>query len=216
MKLRNPHGKADYTSEWNGDWADDSEQWTEKAKASLNYEPNDQVDGVFWMSNNNFLNNFKYIYVCRELTAKLGWHSASINSSWRGPSSAGFPGKVRNVPQFKITVHTPCPGYIALMQKDDSGSSFKGKNFIGWMLGKCEGKLMTKIDKRQIMCKAGISDLKMLSSAVEFDESLSYPYSFTVVCGSRKPGSEGEGDFELTVYSRDPKIKIEKLNHHDQ
>ncbi len=39
--LRNPHGKADYTNEWTGDWADDSEKWTQKAKATLNYTPNE-------------------------------------------------------------------------------------------------------------------------------------------------------------------------------
>ena len=80
LQLRNPHGKSAHTSEWNGDWADDSEKWTAKAKASLNYTPNDQVDGVFWMPNSDFLNNFKYIYICRELTVKAGWHCQSIDS----------------------------------------------------------------------------------------------------------------------------------------
>jgi len=51
-----------------------------------------------------------------------------------------------------------------LTQKGAStGSSFKGKNFIGWMVAKLQGKIMTKLDKRTLMTKAGISDLKMLS-----------------------------------------------------
>lgn len=185
INLRNPHGRANYTSEWNGDWADDSPNWDQKAKASLRYTPNDQVDGIFWMNNSDFLNNFKYIYICRELTVKAGWHMCSIDSKWFGPSSAGFPGKLRSVPQFKLTVSQPCSAYISMTQKGDSGSSFKGKNFIGWMVSRMNGKLMTKIDKRALITKAGISDLKLLSQEIEFDEKVSYPYSFTVVCGSR-------------------------------
>lgn len=67
LHMRNPHGKADETKEWNGDWADDSSKWTVKAKAQLNYVK-DKNDGMFWMSNLDFLKNFKYIYYCRELT----------------------------------------------------------------------------------------------------------------------------------------------------
>lgn len=84
------------------------------------------------------------------------------------------------------------------------------------MVARMQGKIMAKLDKRSLMTKAGISDLKILSQEIEFDEKVSYPYSFTVVCGSRYPGEKGEGEFELKVYARDPRIKIEKLNHHDQ
>ena len=165
------------------------------------------------MANNDFLHNFKYIYLCRELTERAGWFNSQITSSWSGPSSAGFPGKLRQVPQFKLTITHPGPGFISLVQKGDSGSSFKGKNFIGWMIARQQGKIMTKIDKGAIMKKAGISDLKLLSSDVEFDENLSYPYSFTIVCGSKNAGPQGEGEFELKVYSRDKNMKLEKLNH---
>lgn len=99
------------------------------------------------MSNSDFLNNFKYIYLCRELNARAGWSTKSIEGQWKGASSAGFPGKLRQVPQFKLTLHQPCPGYISLTQKGGSGSSFQGKNFIGWMVSRDQGKLMTKIDK---------------------------------------------------------------------
>jgi len=32
VQLRNPHGATYATSEWDGDWADDSDKWTNKAK----------------------------------------------------------------------------------------------------------------------------------------------------------------------------------------
>lgn len=215
LMCRNPHGRADYTKEWIGDWADDSEQWTAKAKAELKYTPNDEVDGIFWMNNSDFLSQFKYVYVCRELTEKKGWYMKAIASGWKGSSSAGFPGKLRQVPQFKLTIHAPCSGYISLTQMDDSGSSFKGKNFVGWMVSREQGKVMPKLNKRNLITKAGISDLKILSSEIEFDEKVSYPYSFTIICGSLKAGPAGEGNFELKVYTRDAKMKLEKLNHNE-
>lgn len=214
VKLRNPHGKASYTREWTGDWADESPLWTMKARATLNYYPSQQVDGIFWMSNVDFINNFKYIYLCRELSVKEGWFTKEIQSKWEGPSSAGFPGKLRSVPQFKLTLSRPTPGYISLTQKgSSSGSSFKGKNFTGWMVSCEQGKLLTKIQKSNIIMKAGISDLKTLSSEVDFDSKVDYPYSFTIVCGSQNAGPEGEGDFELKVYTRDTTMKLEKLNY---
>lgn len=116
------------------------------------------------MNNSDFMNNFKYVYICRELTVKAGWHQCSIEGRWRGPSSAGFPGKLRQVPQFKLTLSQPCSAYISMTQKDSNvASSFKGKNFIGWMVARLQGKLMSKLEKRALMTKAGISDLKILS-----------------------------------------------------
>ena len=72
---------------------------------------------------------------------------------------------------------------------------------------------MGKLNKRNLITKAGISDLKVLSSEIDFDEKVNYPYSFTIICGSRYAGQQGEGEFEIKVYSRDPKMKLEKLNH---
>ena len=212
--LRNPHGKTEDTREWIGDWADDSDQWTAKAKAELEYTPNEEEkDGVFWMCNSDFLTEFKYVYVCRELTEKKGWYVKQISSEWKGLSSAGFSAKLRMVPQFKLTIHAPCSGYLSLTQMDDSGSSFKGKNNVGWMVSREQGKLMLKPNKQRLVTFSKVTNLKILSAEIEFDERVSYPYTFTIVCGSNKSGSEGEGNFELKVYTRDPKMKLEKLNY---
>jgi len=65
----------------------------------LNYKPDtDEADGVFWMSTIDFLNAFKYIYICRTLKQDEGWMNHVIDSEWKGESSAGFPGKFRNLP----------------------------------------------------------------------------------------------------------------------
>jgi calpain-15 len=42
-KIRNPWGKV----EWNGDWGDDSDKWTDQLKEELELTQDD--DGTFWM-----------------------------------------------------------------------------------------------------------------------------------------------------------------------
>ena len=146
--MRNPHGTVASCKEWTGDWSDNSELWTPQAKSSLNYEPNtEENDGIFWMNVSDFRTEFFKLYVTRELNAMTGWHSLKIESSWFGPSAASFPTKLRQVPQFKLTITKPTPGFISLTQTDESGSSFKGKNFVGWMVSCEQGKIMTKINK---------------------------------------------------------------------
>ena len=79
------------------------------------------------------------------------------------------------------------------------------------MLVKNEGEAVTRIEKQKVMAKAGISNLSIISAAVEFDEKLSYPYEFTILCGSKVAGPEGEGSFELTVFAQDDGIEIKKI-----
>jgi len=107
IKLRNPHGASYDTLEWTGDWSDESDQWTHHAKNVLNYEPQldaEKLDGVFWMNHTDFISNFKYFYSCRVLSEDEGWFKKEIKSEWIGVTSAGFPGKLKDIPQFKIKV----------------------------------------------------------------------------------------------------------------
>lgn len=70
IQLRNPHGSGG--AEWTGDWSDNSMKWNAKAKNLL--KPEAKEDGVFWMSLNDFVYEFKCLYVCRIFDTKL-WHS---------------------------------------------------------------------------------------------------------------------------------------------
>ena len=98
IMLRNPHGKSDQCVEWNGDWSDTSEKWTQKAIDTLGYTPSESPDGIFWMNQTDLMQNFKNLYICRELSAKAGWHEISLNGEWFGPSAGGFPKKFRTCP----------------------------------------------------------------------------------------------------------------------
>lgn len=46
IQVRNPHG----CNEWNGDWSDNSDKWTDELKGKL--KQNSAEDGAFWMDFN--------------------------------------------------------------------------------------------------------------------------------------------------------------------
>lgn len=109
------------TIEWSGDWADESEQWTEKAKNRLGYTPqedtqSEKADGIFWMNHLDFISEFKYFYACRVLNEEEGWNNCVVSGAWKvsDKTAAGFPGKFVDLPQFKITVYKPCQGFIQM------------------------------------------------------------------------------------------------------
>ncbi|EAS07113.1 calpain family cysteine protease (macronuclear) [Tetrahymena thermophila SB210] len=57
IKLKNPWAKT----EWKLDWSDESTCWTEELKQQVNLEVKD--DGIFWMSFQDFYQNFSYVNV---------------------------------------------------------------------------------------------------------------------------------------------------------
>ncbi|EFC48968.1 predicted protein [Naegleria gruberi] len=59
VKLRNTWGKT----EWKGKFADDWEGWTDALAKKLNQVNSD--DGSFWMSIDDYVEQFNYLYICR-------------------------------------------------------------------------------------------------------------------------------------------------------
>jgi hypothetical protein len=100
LHLRNPWGDT----EWEGDWGDNSDLWTNKIKKLLHHVPSN--DGDFWIGMGDFISYFQSVYVCRlfkdvvdkaqyvdkesqdeacaQLVAegKRPWYKASKKSSW--------------------------------------------------------------------------------------------------------------------------------------
>jgi len=131
IKLRNPHGR--HGKEWTGDWSDISYKWTEKLKKKINDEFAE--DGAFWMSIEDFLYEFKYLYVCRIFEEKFWGNVDPIHGEWKGGSAAGLPSKenpkakIQNNPQYKIVVTKKSTAFITLVQKE-TVDTFKGLFFI--------------------------------------------------------------------------------------
>ena len=127
IKLRNPHGQ--HGREWTGDWSDGSYKWTTKLKAKINEEFAE--DGAFWMAIDDFLYEFKYLYVCRIFDEKNWCNLEPLDGEWNGITAAGLPtkdnpkAKLQNNPQFTITVTKKCTAFITLVQKE-AIDTFKG------------------------------------------------------------------------------------------
>jgi hypothetical protein len=79
------------------------------------------------------------------------------------------------------------------------------------MINKDEGRRIKKIDRIVNVAKSKISDAIVISQQVTFDKTVNYPYTFTMACGSRTPGPEGEGKFILTVFSRDKNFNLKEF-----
>jgi hypothetical protein len=80
-------------------------------------------------------------------------------------------------------------------------NTFAGKNTIGFFLMGVEGKRISKISSDAMVGKSALVNLNVVTSEVEFTSKYSYPYTFTLMCGSKKAGPEGEGEFDVTVWA---------------
>ena len=60
LKIRNPWG----IMEWNGDFSNNSEIWTDELKKEVNYQE-DHVDGVFYMTFEDFCFYFPWTFICK-------------------------------------------------------------------------------------------------------------------------------------------------------
>lgn len=145
IKLRNPHGSEG--AEWTGDWSDNSEKWTQRmlelVKESM------KQDGAFWMSIDDFVYCFKSLYICR-IFEPTSWRTVRTQGKWEGEKAAGLPSPknpnaaIQKNPHYGIKVYKRCTLFVEL-QQNEMESSWKGKNFIFYMVQRNAGKRMKSI-----------------------------------------------------------------------
>ena len=56
-----------------------------------------------------------------------------------------------------------------------------------------------------------MSNLNVVTGEIEFDNSVKYPYTFTLMVGSKVAGPGGEGGYDVTVYAQDKDMTVTKL-----
>jgi len=49
-------------TEWNGAWSDKSEEWTKHPDIAKQLKVNDANDGLFWISFDDFVDNFSVLW----------------------------------------------------------------------------------------------------------------------------------------------------------
>ena len=114
-----------------------------------------------------------------------------------------------------MTITKPCDAFILLKQfeKDSAGATtFKGKQSIFFMLCKNDGKRIVKLDIQSLVVRSGNPiNLMSVSNDFQFDTSVSYPYTFSLLVANTNHGPPGEGEFEVTVYSTDKAMTVEEM-----
>ncbi|XP_071946460.1 calpain-1 catalytic subunit-like [Antedon mediterranea] len=103
LRVRNPWGNS---TEWTGDFSDGSNSWDRvKPDDKKALDLQDKDDGEFWISFQDFCNEFTRVIVCRLAENKLDTdistlHSAFIHGSWVKGVTAG--GSRNNIDSFMM------------------------------------------------------------------------------------------------------------------
>lgn len=119
MCIRNPHGQG----EWTGDWADDSELWTNRMKNQTG-QKEFLDDGIFWMDFNDFVDEFDTVYACRVYNEENGWCTTLTDGKWEGEYAEGVPtkdnknAKLEMNPNFGLTIQKPGKGFLVMRLKE--------------------------------------------------------------------------------------------------
>ncbi|KAJ6713506.1 CALPAIN-5 [Salix purpurea] len=102
VQIRNPWANE---VEWNGPWSDSSPEWTDRMKHKLKHVPQ-SMDGIFWMSWQDFQIHFRSIYVCRVYPPEMRY---SVHGQWRGYSAGGCQDYAswNQNPQFRLRATGP-------------------------------------------------------------------------------------------------------------
>ncbi|XP_055919708.1 calpain-B isoform X4 [Eupeodes corollae] len=138
IRMRNPWGNE---AEWNGPWSDSSPEWRyipedQKIEIGLTFDK----DGEFWMSFQDFLNNFDRVEICnlspdsltdeQQNNGKRKWETSMFEGEWTAGVTAGgcrnFLETFWHNPQYVINLVDPdeddddgkCTVIVALMQKN--------------------------------------------------------------------------------------------------
>ncbi|CAI2386075.1 unnamed protein product [Moneuplotes crassus] len=213
IQLRNPWG----STEWKGDWSDtDKKHWTKKRlkvansrQKAQNRNPlgSDEDDGAFWMSIDDFINNYSSVSIVRIYEAPT-WRKTNVTGTWKGETAGGCPNhdSFGDNPQFKLTVPRNTSAIFNLSQTDKRGIG-REKNFcIGWSCFSNNGQRIVGNNTPRPVHKSGTyTNVREKFTEISLKAS-DKPYTF--VCSTFKPGEET--GFTLSIITKE-EIFVESL-----
>lgn len=156
VKIRNPWGQRSESGlgEWYGPWSDGSREWTPYMIQKLRHEFGD--DGIFWMSYNDVLDNFRWIYRTRLFDKR--W---TVVQQWTSVKVSWVTGYLKN--KFVVKVKEAGRVVIVLSQLDERYfRGLKGQyefslSFVLKALGSdkqiCQVRPVHIWDRRSINCE---------------------------------------------------------------
>ena len=198
VKVRNPHGR----SEWTGRYSDEDEpHWTSRLKKEMSHDPDASGDDGTWcMLFEDFVENFRNVYICRILTpfdaaTGKGWHIYTATGAWSKGSTAGgclnYPSAVTN-PQWVVRPSKPCSAFFSVRLVEAEGSSRDYTLHIGL-------KVLAKQGRRARRALAGEerAGSSFSNAREEACEAQLTPEQLTILPSTFYP--EKEAAFVLTV-----------------
>eukprot|EP01022_Parablepharisma_sp_SALTPOND_P018333 TRINITY_DN298_c0_g2_i2.p1 TRINITY_DN298_c0_g2~~TRINITY_DN298_c0_g2_i2.p1 ORF type:complete len:1600 (-),score=108.51 TRINITY_DN298_c0_g2_i2:6731-11431(-) len=162
VKLRNPQGSRGI--EWNGDWGDESPLWTPAAVQALNHEINN--DGIFWINIRDFVDEFKYVYVCRKFDKR--WTRVHLERSCSGEYSLRDDG-FDKFPQYKVSITKPTTIFVKLTQSEKV-NSYQGMHSVFIILLANDGRKAQTSDSPKTVC----SSLPLWTCSIRYHAALQW------------------------------------------
>eukprot|EP01004_Peranema_trichophorum_P010501 NODE_92_length_3836_cov_67.693779_g77_i0.p1 GENE.NODE_92_length_3836_cov_67.693779_g77_i0~~NODE_92_length_3836_cov_67.693779_g77_i0.p1 ORF type:complete len:1251 (+),score=148.92 NODE_92_length_3836_cov_67.693779_g77_i0:498-3755(+) len=210
IKLRNPWGHA----KWNGPWRDDDPQWTTRLKQLTKTPEQYEECGTFWISFEDFVRHFRYLFVCRMIQ---DWITKVVNSEWSHDTAGGCENysTFRTNPQFGLLVKPntsynsePVTLFMVLSQRGNSTY-----HHISFIVLDYNGRKVTcqnfyeSVRRRNDHNGIWQPDLHINSREVSLEFKLDpKPYPYTIIPSTFHPNKMAS--FSLTLYCPYPETAI--------
>jgi hypothetical protein len=198
LKLRNPWGRV----EWKGAWSDTDARWTKRMRQKLGYNPSasSSDDGIFWISFDDFVINFRNVYVCRLFrTVSDGgqWYKYTAAGAWSVASrtAGGCPNEATcsDNPHFYITVEATCTVFVSLAQREREHEL----DPIGFKVLKKRGRRVRSVYQGEQVMGGAYSGTREMS-----DEAVLEPDTYTLFVSMFAPRTENS--FTVSVFTDRP------------
>ncbi|TUP17201.1 Calpain-5 [Bagarius yarrelli] len=208
IRMRNPWGKH----EWNGAWSDSSEEWKTVGEAERDHLGITVIDdGEFWMSFDDWCQNFTDIDVCRlintsEMNGKETWHETVHFGGWTthlNPLKHRSGGCINHMltflqnPQYALDISQDEEKLLLSLQQRNM-KIHRGENlFIGFSIFKVE--LNRKYRMHDIITQQHIGTSKYINARSVVMRKVLSKGRYVIIPTTFSPGTQGE--FMLRVYT---------------